>query len=124
MYEIEYINTGMDRNLPKFDKGHSFIFKTNDDTESRLEILEIDSIIIQAGIQIIYPPSFYFSKAKKHFKILKSHSDKYYGESFPMNMGGAEILNYGNISSVCYLSQMKVNDRDVINFRVGNKKFW
>lgn len=124
MNEIEYLDTGMDSNLPEFDKGYNFVFKTNDDAETRLEILEKYSIIMQAGIQIIYPPSFFFSKAKKHFKILKDHSDNYYGVSLPMNMGGAEILNYGNISSVCYLSKMKVNGRDVINFRVGNRKFW
>ena len=123
MNEIEYLATGMDSNLPEFDKGYNLVFKTNDDAEARLEILEKDSIIMQAGIQIIYSPSFFFSKAKKHFKILKDHSDIYYGESLPMNMGGAEILNYGNIFSACYLSKMKVNGRDVINFKVGNRKF-
>lgn len=71
MNEIEYLDTGMDSNLPEFDKGYNFVFKTNDDAETRLEILEKYSIIMQAGIQIIYPPSFFFSKAKKHFKILK-----------------------------------------------------
>jgi len=124
MNEIGYVHTGMDSNLPEFDKGYNLVFKTNDDAEARLEILEKDSIIMQAGIQIVYPTSFFFSKAKKHFKILKDHCDDYFGERLPMNMGGAEILNYGNISSVCYLSKIKVNGRDVINFRVGNKKFW
>lgn len=124
MNEIEYLDTGMDSNLPEFDKGYNLVFNTNDATEARLEILEKDSIIMQAGIQIIYTPSFFFSKAKKHFKILKDYSGIYYGKSLPMNMDGAEILNYGNILSVCYLSKMKVNGRDVINFRVGNRKFW
>ena len=124
MNETEYLDSGMDSNLPEFDKGYNLVFKTNDDAEARLEILEKDSIIMQAGVQIIYPPSFFFSKAKKHFKILKDDSHIYYGDSLPMNMGGAEILNYGNIFSVWYLSRMKVNGRDVINFKVGNRKFW
>jgi len=124
MNQIAYVDTGFDSNLPEFDNGYNFIYKTNDGVETRLEILEKDSIIMQAGIQIIYPPSFLFSKAKKHFSILKGKSDDYYGESLPMNMSGAEILGYGNPSSVCYLSRIKVNDRNVINFKVGNRKFW
>lgn len=124
MNEVEYLDTGMDSNLPEFDNGYNFVFKTNNDTETRLEILEKDSIIMQAGIQIIYPPSFFFSIAKKHFKILKRHSDGYYGKCLPMNVGGVVILNYGNILSVCYLSKMKVNGKNVITFKVGNREFW
>ena len=60
MNEIEYLDTGMDSNLPEFDKGYNLVFNTNDATEARLEILEKDSIIMQAGIQIIYTPSFFF----------------------------------------------------------------
>ena len=124
MREIEYINTGLDSNLPEFDKGYNFVFQINDNVETKLEILEKDFIIMQAGIQSIYSPSIFSSKAKKHFNILKNKSDKYYGEGSPMNMGGVEILNYGNIYSVCYLSKMKSKGRDVINFKVGNRKFW
>lgn len=126
MNEIEYLATAMDSCLPEFDNGYTFVFKTNDDAEARLEILEKDSIIMQAGIQIIYPLKFLFSKSKaeKHSKILKDLSDNYYGESLLMNSGGVEILNYGNISSVCYLSKMRANYRDVITFKVGNRKFW
>jgi len=124
MNEIKYFESGMDRNLPEFDKGYNLVFKTNDDAEARLEILEKDTIIMQAGMQIIYPPSIFFSKAKKHFNILKGQCDDYYGESLPMSMCGGKILNYGNPLSVCYLSRLKVNGRDVINFKVGNRKFW
>jgi len=124
MNQIAYVDTGLESNLPEFDNGYSFTYKTDDGVEARLEILEKDSIIMQAGIQIIYQPSFLFSKAKKHFNILKGKSDDYYGESLPMNVSGVEILNYGNPSSVCYLSRMRVNGGDAINFRVGNRKFW
>ena len=124
MKQSAYIDTGMDSILPKFDNGYTFIYQTNDDVEVRLEIIEKDSIIMQAGIQIIYSPSFFFSKSKKHFDILKYQCDDYYGESLPMSMGGGKILNYGNPLSVCYLSKLKVNGRDVINFKVGNRKFW
>ena len=124
MNQISYTNSGFDSTLPEFDKGYNFIYNTNDGVEARLEILEKDSIIMQAGIQIIYPPSFFFSKAKKHINILRRKSDDYYGECLPMEMSGSEILNYGNSSSVCYLSKMKVKGSDVINFRVGNRKFW
>lgn len=124
MQQIAYVDTGMDSNLPKFDNGYNFIYQANDDVEARLEILEKDSIIMQAGIQITYSPSFFFSKAKKHFNILKDQCDDYYGESLPMSIGGGKILNYGNPLSVCYLSRLKVNGRGVINFKVGNRKFW
>lgn len=124
MNEIDYLDTGMDSNLPEFDKGYNLVYQTNDGVDSRLEILVKDSIIMQAGIQIIFPFSLFFSKSKNHFKILKVHSNNYYGECLPMNMDGAEILNYGNVLSVCYLSKMKVNGKDVINFKVGNRKFW
>ena len=110
--------------LYQFDNGFNFIYHTNYYVEARLEILEKDSIIMQAGIQIINSPSFFFSKAKKHFNMLKGRCDDYYGESLPMNIGDAKILNYGNSLSVCYLSRLKVNGRCVINFKVGNRKFW
>jgi len=124
MLQIAYVDSGFDSNIPEFDKGYNFVYKTNDSVEAKLEILEKDLIIMQAGIQIIYPPSLLFSKAKNHFNILKRLSDDYYDESLPMNISGAEILNYGNPSSVCYLNRIKALGRNTINFRVGNKTFW
>ena len=124
MTQIAYVDTGMDSTLPEFDNGYNFIYKTNDGVETRLEILEKDSLIMQLGVQIVYPLSFFFSKAIKHFNILKGLCNDYYGESLPMNIGDAKILNYGNSLSVCYLSRLKVNGRCVINFKVGNRKFW
>lgn len=122
--EQSYINTGLDSNLPEFDKVYTFVYEIDNGIEAILEILEKNSAILQSGIQIIYPYSFLLSKVKKHFILLKNLSDNFYGSSLPINISGTKILNYGNLSSVCYLSKMKINSRDVINFRVGNKKFW
>ena len=123
MNKIDYFDLGMDDNLPEFDKSYKLVYQTDGGIDSRLEILGKDSIIMQTGIQIIFPHSF-FSKSKNHYKTLKSHSENYYGECLPINISGTKFLNYGNALSVCYLSKMKINCRDVINFKVGNRKFW
>ncbi len=124
MKNLRYLDTGFSRSLSDVDKDYSFVFRSNNDAEIRLEILEKDSTIMQTSILIVNQPSFFFSKAKKHFKILKDHSDSYYGEHSIMNMGGEYSLNYGNVSSICYLYKMKVNGEDVIYFKVVNRDYW
>jgi len=117
-----YFDTGLDNNLPEFDKGYNLIFNTDDNVIARLEVLEKDEKILQAGIQIIYSSSFFFSRINKHFTTLKSICDNYYGLCLPMDMGNIKILNYGDADTVSYISKMKVSGKKILTFRVGNKK--
>lgn len=124
MEEQPYLDLGFDRTLPDFDKGYNFNFNTEDNNKTILEILQKGDHILQAGFQIIYPPSLFFAKIKKHYPKIISFLEAHYGVGFPMKMGNSEILNYGDDKTVCYVSKAKVNNGDVLTLRVGNKLFW
>lgn len=124
MKEQPYITSGFDSNLPNFDKGYVFHYKTDDNERAILEILEKDNMILQAGIQIIYSPSFFPSKIKKHYKKLMELLVDHYGVGLPMNMGNIEMLNYSDSKTVCYISKSKVNNTDALTLRIGDRRFW
>lgn len=122
--EYPYIDLGMDSSLPEFDNGYLFKYKTDDNIEVLLDILEKEKKILQAGIQIIYPRKLFISKIGKHYKKLTDMAEDYYDTGSPMNLGNIKILNYGNNQTVCYISQSKVNKRNILTLRVGNTVFW
>ncbi len=124
MNEQPYRDLGYDSNLPHFDKGYMFNYKTDDNEIARLEILEKDNKILQAGIQITYKPSLTSKKMKRHHKYLLELSEKQYGSGFLTKVGYADIINFGDNRTVCYLSKMKMRGIKSIAFRIGNKRFW
>lgn len=126
MNKRDYRDLGYDPGLPHFDKGYWFNYKTNDEEVAYLEILEKDEKIFQAGIQIVYKPksSLLFKKMEKHYKFLSELSEKHYGSGFFMKLGSADILNFGDNKTVCYLSKAILPESIAINFRIGDKEFW
>jgi len=121
MLQIEYININGD---PLFDIGYNFIFQTQSGEEARLEIIEIDGNLLQSGIQIIYKPRIFFEKINKDFSYLYNAIQSHYINEQPHRHKGIELHNFFNETSQCYLSKSKVNEQDVLNFRVTNKDIW
>lgn len=121
MREIEYININQDS---LFKTGYNFIFLTPDNEEARLEIIEIEGNLLQSGFQIIYKPSFFFSKINKHFSQIYNSLKGYYINELPQNFQGIEIINFTNDKSQCYISKSRINGGRALSFRVMNKEIW
>lgn len=124
MRQVPYQDVGLSSNLPPFEAGHHFRFNPDGKEDALFEILEKDSLVLQAGYQLNLPSSFFFSKAKKRHSQLKEILETHYGVGLPMNVGGIEIINYGNNTTIAYLSRATVARTDAITVRVGNRRFW
>ena len=122
--EQEFIDFNLFETLPSFDGGYVFTYETDDKLIARFEIVEKDKNVLQAGIQIVYPTTFFFSKMNRHLKLIASELEVIYGSTMPMNVQNVNILNYGNINSVCYISTQKLNGQDVLTLKVGNRAFF
>ncbi len=123
MNEVPYIKNSLDKNLPSFDEGHLYSFKTTNSIPAKLEILIKNGKILQAGIEIVYPKE---SKqySTKHFKSVATIANKHYGKGTKIDMGGVDNLNYGNRKSVFYIINSVANKHNFIVFRAGNRIFW
>lgn len=124
MIEQPYMDTGLEENLPEFDKGYVFTYKTDDNHIARMEILVKGGRTLQAGIQIIYPKRLFSSKLNRHYDLVVGIAENFYGLGVPMNIGNIEVLNYGNNETVFYVFKSNMNNRGVLTFKVGNKEFW
>lgn len=128
MEEIPYQSVEKDSDLPDFDVGHWFQYKTENDEICRLEILDKEGEILQSGFQIIMNKLWNFSNLNEHFELIKNRCDAVYSKSLPpdnlIEQKNVTILNYSYKNMVCYLSKMKVNKQHILTFRVGNKKLW
>lgn len=123
MIEIPYIQTSLDQNLPSFNEGHLYSFKTTNSIPAKLEVLIKDGKILQTGVEIGYPKE---SKeyTNKHFTSIVSTANKYYGKGVRIDIGGVDNLNYGNRESVFYIIKSVVIEHNFIVFRAGNRIFW
>jgi len=125
MEQVEYQNIGgSDLYLRPFDVGYHFRFDLDDVRENLFEILEKDEFVVQSGYQVVPPMYWFFSKTPQRYSQIKKILASHYDISEPMKMeteaGTAEIINYGNDTTIAYIS--KIND--VITIRVGNRRFW
>jgi len=124
MRPVPYQDVGLSSNLPPFEAGHHFRFNPDGNEETLFEILEKDSLVLQAGYQLVLPTSLFFSKAKKRHSQLKGILENHYGIGLRMDVGGIEIVNYGNDTTIAYLSRVTVAGTDTITVRIGNRRFW
>ena len=124
MRQVPYLDLGLFPNIPPFEAGHHFRFNPDGNEEALFEILEKDSLVLQAGYQLFLPTSLFFSKAKKRYNQIKEILETHYGVGLPMNVGEIEIINYGNDTTIAYLSKTAVGRTDAITVRVGNRRFW
>lgn len=91
--QVPYQDVGLASNLPPFEAGYHFRFNLDDKEEVLFEILEKDSLVLQAGYQLALPTSLFFSKAKKRHRQLKETLEAYYGVGQAMNVGGPVCQN-------------------------------
>jgi len=125
MLEVPYQAIGLDSTLPPFEKGYHFRFNPGIKAQALFEILQKDGLILQAGYQLVFQPALFFSYDRKKHCELKAILEDHYGVGYPTEVGeGAEIINYGNDTTIAYISKVRVNRRDVITVRVGNRRFW
>jgi hypothetical protein len=124
MRQVPFQDIGLSSNLPSFEAGHHFRFNPDGIEEALFEILEKNCLVLQAGYQLALPISLFFSKAKKRRSQLKDILETYYGVGLPMDVGGIEIINCGNDTTISYLSRETVAGTDAITVRVGNRRFW
>jgi len=124
MRQIPYQDASIDTNLPSFEAGYHFHFYLDGEEEAIFEILEKEGFVLQAGYQFVLPSSLFFSKAKKKYHHIKECLETHYCVGVPMNLGRIEIINYGNDTTIAYISRVKVARTDVITIRVGNRRFW
>jgi hypothetical protein len=124
MIKQEFIEFGFDSTFPEFDRGYLYFYTTDNKETSRLEILERENEILQTGIQIVYKSVLFTANFKKDFQIAKIILDKYYGTGSQMNVGKVETINYGDGKTICYLSKLKMNGKNVLTIRIGNALLW
>ena len=124
MRQVPYQDVVPDSNLPPFEAGYHFRFNPDGKEEALFEILEKEGLVLQAGYQLALPTSLFFSKAKKRHHQLKEILETHYGVGQPMNVGRVEIINYGNDTTIAYISRAKITGTDAITIRIGNRRFW
>jgi tetratricopeptide (TPR) repeat protein len=127
------------------DASYIFHYETNDNVMATFEILEKNSAILQAGIQMNYPEHL-SSLFERHYQKLVQLAEAHYGDGLSLkleDMKGMglelpeitttsgiplkalrdmEVINYGNSKTVCYISKLVFYDRCSLVIRVGNKK--
>jgi hypothetical protein len=124
MQQVPYQDVGLDSNLPPFEAGYHFRFNLDGKEEVLFEILEKESLVLQAGYQLVFPASLFSSKAKKKHRQSEEVLETYYGVGLVMKVGRIKTTNYGNDTTVAYISRAKGAGIDVITLRVGNRRFW
>jgi hypothetical protein len=113
-----------DANLPEFDTGYQFLFASDGCRLANLDILQTDERILQAGIQLFIPRRLFLSRSTKYRHTIVKHLDKHYGLGAPLQAGQVDLMNYGDSSSVCYISKTVAQNEDIITVRVGNRMYW
>jgi hypothetical protein len=124
MVERPYVDPGMDQGMPKYEGAYWFACPIEGGHEGNFEILEAKEDIVQAGIQVVFRPGLFFSKASRFYKTACEIAQRTYGLGAPMNMGPMEIYNFGNSESICYVSKGRGPAAEFVTIRVGNRKFW
>jgi hypothetical protein len=124
MRQVPYQDVGLTSNLPPFEAGYHFRFNPDGNEEALFEILEKNGFVLQSGYQIALSASLFFSKGKERYRQIKDILETHYGLGQPMNVGAIEIMNYGNDTTIAYISRAKVAGTDAITVRVGNRRFW
>lgn len=124
MRQVPYQDIGLDSNLPPFDTGYHLRFNPDGTEEALFEILQKDSLVLQAGYQLVLPISLSSSKTSNRYHQFKQILETHYGIGYPMDVGEIEIINFGSEETIAYLSKANVAGSVVITIRVGNKHFW
>ena len=112
-----------EKDLPEFESGYSFRYKTDNDAECLFEILDKKNEILQINLQINMSKFLFFSNLNKHLKILKDKCDQKFGFSSPMENGEMTTIQYDSELLMIGI-QMIRSKNHIINFKVANKLLW
>ncbi len=123
MIGVPYVATPIDETLPAFDQGHWFTLSIGASVPARLEVLFKEEQVLQAGVQIIYDEQG-TDAAARDFRAIERAADRHYGLGVSLDMGPVENKNYGDGDTVFYVTKYVANRRDILTFRVGNRRFW
>jgi len=124
MVEQLYHSPPDDINLPPFERAYQFQFQAPEALGAGLEILEKETLILQAGFQLSFPRAFLMSPAGKQFDQMASLLGGHFGAGQRTNIAGAKAIYYNSPSVVSYVSRAKMQDQDIVTVRVGNRAFW
>jgi hypothetical protein len=124
MRQIPYIDLGIDNTLPPFEQGYHFRFNPDSNEEVLFEILEKDGFVLQAGYQLVFTELPSSSKIDTRYQQIQQILETHYGVGVPMISPEVTIMNYGNDSTVAYISRSKLFTPESITVRVGSKTFW
>jgi hypothetical protein len=109
--------------LPTFDKFRHFVFILDDLEGVEFEILEREGMILQAGYQVHFRSSMFSFRPKKFFERSVQVLESHYGPGIPMEQPSMHLFNYGDVSTVAYVSLSQTSFSKSLSLRVGNRRF-
>jgi hypothetical protein len=119
------------RDLPQYDEGRLFFFRTDDNTDALMTVLIRDDRVLQAGVTVTYSrpliargPLKFFSLRYRHFRRILRRAEDRYGPGIPITLGNTTIFNFDDDTTVFHVLTSPRRTGDVMVFRSGDKNFW
>ena len=123
MKEIEFEVQEHEKDLPEFQSGFTFQFKTNNDEKCYFEILDLENEVLQLSMMIHFKKSWFSSNMEQHFSILKDLCDKNFQFHKEQEVGESKIYGWDGGEQMLSIRKLK-SDIHQLSFVVGNKKLW
>jgi antitoxin component YwqK of YwqJK toxin-antitoxin module len=123
MEEIEFEVQKHEKDLPEFQSGFTFIYKTNNDEKCYFEILDLENEVLQLSMMIHFKKSWFSSNMEQHFSILKELCDENFQFHKEQEVGKSKIYGWDGGEQMLSLRKLK-SDIHQLSFVVGNKKLW
>jgi hypothetical protein len=118
------VSQGSEFVFPEADRRYVFYQKIKENILAVFEILEKDDLVLQSGIQIIYPPDRWLDEISYYYQKLLRILEANYGLPVWVNVNKKGVLSFENKETFSYLSEFKMGDKDVLTVRVASRAFW
>jgi hypothetical protein len=123
MEEIEFEVQEHEKNLPEFQSGFTFVFKTNNDEKCYFEILDLENKVLQLSMMIHFKKSWFSSNMEQHFSILKDLCDENFQFHKEQEVGESKIYGWDGGEQMLSIRKLK-SDIHQLSFVVGNRLLW
>ena len=117
--------------LPSYDDGRLFFFRTDDNSGAFLTVLDRNDRVLQADVTVTYPravlargPLRFFSKRYRHLRRILRLAEDRYGPGIPVTVGKTTIFNFDDDATVFHVLTSSRCAGDVLVFRAGDKALW
>jgi len=110
--------------FPEADRRYLFYRKIKENILAVFEILEKDGLVLQSGIQLIYPPDRWLGEISSYYQKLLRVLETNYGLPVWINLNEKGILSFESKEAFSYLSEFKMGDKDVLTVRAASRAFW